>query len=73
MEGLYEQEKCKWLAHRAVVCSKLGKEKEANEAYSEFQKMGRINRRYAYLVVPYLFDLHRYDESWICASNVKQR
>ena len=62
MEGLYEQEKCKWLAHRAVVCSKLGKEKEANEAYSEFQKMGRINRRYAYLVVPYLFDLHRYDE-----------
>ena len=24
--------------------------------------MGRINRRYAYLVVPYLFDLHRYDE-----------
>lgn len=62
MEGLYEQEKCKWLAHRAVVCSKLGKEKEANEAYSEFQKMGRINRRYAYLVVPYLFGLHRYDE-----------
>lgn len=27
MEGLYEQEKCKWLAHRAVVCSKLGKER----------------------------------------------
>ena len=62
MEGLYEQEKYKWLAHRAVVCSKLGQEKEANEAYSEFQKMGRINHRYAYLIVPFLFDLHRYNE-----------
>lgn len=62
MEGLYEQEKCKWLAHRAVVCSQLGQEKEANEAYSEFQRMGRINRRYAYLIAPYLFNLHRYNE-----------
>lgn len=62
MEGLYEQEKSKWLAHRAVVCSQLGQEKEANEAYSEFQRMGRINRRYAYLIAPYLFNLHRYNE-----------
>ncbi len=62
MEGLYEQERCKWLAHRAVVCSKLGQRKEAAEAYQDFTKMGRINRRYAYLIVPYLFDLHRYGE-----------
>lgn len=62
MEGLYEQERCKWLAHRAVVCSKLGQGAEASEAYQEFKDMGRINRRYAYLIVPYLFDLHRYDE-----------
>lgn len=62
MEGLYEQEKCKWLAHRAVVCSKLGHVKEADDAYQEFKKMGRINRRYAYLIVPYLFDQHRYHE-----------
>ncbi len=62
MEGLYEQEKCKWLAHRAVVCSKLGQEKEASEAFQEFGKMGRINRRYAYLIVPYLFDQHRYHD-----------
>lgn len=62
MEGLYEQEKCKWLAHRAVVCSKLGHGKEADDAYQEFKKMGRINRRYAYLIVPYLFDQHRYHE-----------
>ena len=40
MEGLYEQERCKWLAHRAVVCSKLGMTKEAAEAYHEFNKMG---------------------------------
>lgn len=62
MEGLYEQERCKWLAHRAVICSKLGQETEASEAYREFKGMGRVNRRYAYLIVPYLFDLHRYDE-----------
>lgn len=62
MEGLYEQEKCKWLAHRAVVCSKLGHGKKADDAYQEFKKMGRINRRYAYLIVPYLFDQHRYHE-----------
>ncbi len=62
MEGLYEQEKCKWLAHRAVVCSKLGQEKEASEAYMEFKGMGRVNRRYAYLIVPYLFDRHRYQD-----------
>ncbi len=62
MEGLYEQERCKWLAHRAVVCSKLGKDKEASDAYQEFNKMGRINRRYAYLIVPYLLDQHQYHE-----------
>lgn len=62
MEGLYEQEKCKWLAHRAVVCSKLGQGTEAYEAYQEFKKMGHINHRYEYLIVPYLFDQHRYNE-----------
>ncbi len=62
MEGLYEQERCKWLAHRAVVCSKMGREKEAQEAYREFMGMGRVNRRYAYLIVPYLFDRHRYGD-----------
>ncbi len=62
MEGLYEQEKCKWLAHRAVVCSKLGKEKEANEAYSEFQKMGVSIAGTPTWLLPYLFDLQRYDE-----------
>lgn len=73
MEGLYEQEKCKWLAHRAVVCSKLGKEKEANEAYSEFQKMGRINRRYATWLCLISLTCIVMMKSWICASNVKQR
>lgn len=62
MEGLYEQERCKWLAHRAVVCSKLGMTKEAAEAYHEFNKMGSINRRYAYLIVPYLLGQHKYHE-----------
>lgn len=62
MEGLYEQEKCKWLAHRAVVCSKTGQSKEADEAYLEFKKMGSVNRRFAYLIAPYLFDQHRYLE-----------
>ncbi len=62
MAGLYEQEKCKWLAHRAVVFSKLGKEREAAEAYGEFKRMGRVNRRYAYLIVPYLFDCKQYQE-----------
>lgn len=62
MAGLYEQEKCKWLAHRAVVCSKLGQTKEADEAYQEFKKMGNVNRRYAYLIVPYFFDQRRYGD-----------
>ncbi len=62
MDGLYEQERCKWLAHRAVVCSKLGRDKEAAEAYREFTGMGHINRRYAYLIVPYLLDLHKYQD-----------
>lgn len=62
MEGLHEQEMCKWLAHRAVVCSKMGREKEAQESYREFMAMGKFNRRYAYLIVPYLFDRHRYGE-----------
>lgn len=62
MEGLHEQERCKWLAHRTVVCSKMGREKEAQESYREFMAMGRANRRYAYLIVPYLFDRQRYGE-----------
>ena len=62
IDGLYVQERCKWLAHRAVVCSKLGMEKEADEAYAQFRQMGEAGLRYAYLAVPYLFDRHKYDE-----------
>lgn len=62
MDGLYESERCKWLAHRAVVCSKSGRAEEAHEAYELFVGMGQAGQRYAYLIVPYLFDLHKYEE-----------
>lgn len=73
MDGLYEQERCKWLAHKAVICSKSGRSEEAHEAYERFLGMGKASQRYAYLIVPYLFDLHKYDEiARMCGEREKE-
>lgn len=62
IEGLEEKEKKALYAHRAVVLSRLGKKKEAAEAYRLFNSVGRVYDKDNYLIMPYLFDRGMYDE-----------
>lgn len=62
MEGLNEKEKKAMYAHYAVVLSRLGKKKEAEDYYKKFLSTGKEYDRDNYLIMPYLFDRKMYDE-----------
>ena len=49
-------------AHRAVALNRLGRTGEAEAAYQRFLKIADMFSRDNYLIMPYLFDLHRYDD-----------
>lgn len=62
IEGLGEKEKKAMYAHYAVVLSRLGQAKEAEEYYRCFLSTAKEYRRDDYLIMPYLFRNKRYDE-----------
>ena len=49
-------------AHRATVLNRLGRTDEAEEAYHQFLEVADVFSRDNYLIMPYLSDLHRYDD-----------
>lgn len=62
IEGIHRKELKTLYAHRALTLSKLGRKQEAAEAYTNWEKMGRINDKDNYLVIPYLMTIRQYDE-----------
>lgn len=49
-------------AHQAVVLSRLGRIKEADEAYQAWEAIGKAYTKDDYLIIPYLMDRKRYDK-----------
>ena len=62
IEGLNEQEHKTMLANRAIILYRLGRSKEAEQAYKQWKSIGTIHDKDNYLIIPYLFDLKRYDD-----------
>lgn len=62
IEGLDDKERKAFLGHRAVVMNLLGRQREADESYRQFQKIGKPTDRDQYIIMPYLFDRKMYGE-----------
>lgn len=62
IDGLDEKERKAFLGHRTVVLNMLGRTAEADACYAIFASLGRPDDRDQYIVMPYLFDRHMYDE-----------
>ena len=62
IEGLAEKEKKTMYAQRAQILLKLGKLKQAEEAYQQWCAIGKVYTKDDYLITPYLMDSKRYDE-----------
>lgn len=62
IEGLADKERKTMYAQRAVVLSRLGRTKEADEAYRAWEAIGKAYTKDDYLMVPYLMDRKRYDK-----------
>lgn len=61
MDNLAEKERKTLYAQRAVLLSRLGRTKEADEAYLAWQAVGKAYTKDDYLIVPYLMDRKMYD------------
>lgn len=62
IEGLDSKERKTMLAHRAIILYRLGRSQEAEQAYQEWKTIGNNYDKDNYLIIPYLFDLKRYDD-----------
>lgn len=60
--NLAEKERKTLYAHRAVVFSRLGRSREADEAYRAWEAIGEAYTKDDYLIIPYLMDRKRYDK-----------
>lgn len=60
MENLSDKEKKTYYAQRAVLLFKLGRKKEADEAYASWRSIGDKYAKDDYLIVPYLMDKKEY-------------
>lgn len=60
--GLAEKEKKTMYAQRTLILFRLGRVKEAEEAYREWHAIGHIYDKDNYLITPYLMDKKEYDE-----------
>lgn len=60
--NLAEKERKTLYAHRAVVFSRLGRIREADEAYRAWEAVGEAYTKDDYLIIPYLMDRKRYDK-----------
>ena len=62
IDGLDEKEQKTLLGHRAVVYNRVGREKEADEAFRRFMSSGTPHDKDVYVISPYLIDRKMYDE-----------
>lgn len=62
MGNLAEKELKTMYAQRAVLLSRLGREREADKAYRAWEAIGSAYTKDDYLIVPYLMDKKRYDK-----------
>lgn len=60
--NLAKKEKKTMYAQRAVILSRLGRIKEADEAYQTWKAIGEAYIKDDYLIIPYLMDRERYDK-----------
>lgn len=61
MDNLAEKERKTLYAQRAVLLSRLGRTREADEAYRAWQAVGKAYTKDDYLIMPYLMDRKMYD------------
>lgn len=62
IDGLDEKEQKTLLGHRAVVYNRVGRTKEADEAFRRFMSLGSPHDKDIYVISPYLIDRKMYDE-----------
>lgn len=62
IDHLAEKEKKTMYAQRAVILSRLGRTKEADEAYRAWENIGKAYTKDDYLIVPYLMGRKMYDK-----------
>lgn len=62
MKGLSDKERKTLYAQRAVIFSKLGRLKEADEAFRMWESIGGAYSKDDYLITPYLMDREQYDK-----------
>lgn len=62
MQELSEKELKSLYANRAVFLYRLGRKAEAKQNYEKFMTTIKESQSYNYLIIPYLFDLQKYDE-----------
>lgn len=60
--NLAEKEKKTMYAQRAVILSRLGRIREADEAYLAWESVGKAYTKDDYLIIPYLMDRKLYDK-----------
>lgn len=60
--NLAEKEKKTMYAQRAVILFRLGRTKEADEAYRAWETIGKAYTKDDYLIIPYLMDRKMYDK-----------
>lgn len=60
--NLAEKEQKTMYAQRAVLLSRLGRIKEADEAYRAWEAIGKAYTKDDYLIIPYLMDKKQYDK-----------
>lgn len=60
--NLAEKEKKTMYAQRAVILSRLGRIREADEAYFAWESVGKAYTKDDYLIIPYLMDRKLYDK-----------
>lgn len=62
IQNLEEKELKTLYANFAVVLSRLDRLSEAEDYYQQWKQIGKAYDKDNYLIMPYLFDRHRYDE-----------
>lgn len=60
--NLAEKEKKTMYAQRAVILSRMGRIREADEAYLAWESVGKAYTKDDYLIIPYLMDRKLYDK-----------
>lgn len=62
IEGFTKKERKTMYAQKAVILSQIGKMKEANEAYRQWEAIGKAYIKDDYLIIPYLMNSRQFDK-----------